>query len=71
MIKELTPNWDLDRINKLDLVTINLGISEILNFKEIPKKVSINEYIEISKDYSSEKSSSFINGILDKIKKKN
>ncbi len=71
LIKELTPNWDLDRINKLDLVIINLGISEILNFKEIPKKVSINEYIEISKDYSSEKSSSFINGILDKIKKKN
>ena len=69
MIKELTPNWDLDRINKLDLVIINLGISEILNFKEIPKKVSINEYIEISKDYSSEKSSLFINGILDKIKK--
>ena len=69
MIKELTPNWDLDRINKLHLVIINLGISEILNFKEIPKKVSINEYIEISKDYSSEKSSLFINGILDKIKK--
>ena len=69
IIKELTPNWDLDRINKLDLVIINLGISEILNFKEIPKKVSINEYIEISKDYSSEKSSLFINGILDKIKK--
>ena len=59
-------NWDLDRLAKIDLVIINLALTELTNFKEIPIKVSLNEYIEISKDYSTEKSSFFINGILDK-----
>ena len=54
---------------KIDLVIINLAITELVNFKEIPVKVSLNEYIEISKNYSTEKSSLFINGILDKIVK--
>ena len=69
LIKKYITNWDLDRLAKIDLVIINLAITELLNFKEIPIKVSLNEYIEISKDYSTEKSSLFINGILDKIVK--
>ena len=69
LISKYITNWDLDRLAKIDLVIINLAITELVNFKEIPIKVSLNEYIEISKDYSTEKSSLFINGILDKIVK--
>ena len=69
LINKYVSNWDLDRLAKIDLVIINLALSELVNFKEIPIKVSLNEYIEISKDYSTEKSSLFINGILDKIVK--
>ena len=69
LINKYITNWDLDRLAKIDLVIINLAITELINFKEIPIKVSLNEYIEISKDYSTEKSSLFINGILDKIVK--
>ena len=69
LINNYITNWDLDRLAKIDLVIINLAITELVNFKEIPIKVSLNEYIEISKDYSTEKSSLFINGILDKIVK--
>ena len=69
LINNYLTNWDLDRIAKIDLVIINLAITEIKEFKNIPVKVSLNEYIEISKEYSTEKSSFFINGILDKIVK--
>ena len=69
LINKYITNWDLDRLAKIDLVIINLAITELVNFREIPIKVSLNEYIEISKDYSTEKSSLFINGILDKIVK--
>ena len=69
LINKYITNWDLDRLAKIDLVIINLAITELVNFKEIPIKVTLNEYIEISKDYSTEKSSLFINGILDKIVK--
>ncbi len=69
-IDELTPNWEFDRIAQIDLILIKLGIAEFLFFPSIPTKVTINEYIELSKDYSSDKSSTFINGILDKISKK-
>ena len=69
LINKYITNWDLDRLAKIDLVIINLAITELVNFKEIPIKVSLNEYIEISKNYSTEKSSLFINGILDKIVK--
>tara|TARA_B100000989_G_scaffold96993_1_gene70600 strand:+ start:1399 stop:2313 length:915 start_codon:yes stop_codon:yes gene_type:complete len=69
LIDKYITNWDLDRLAKIDLVIINLALSELVNFKEIPIKVTLNEYIEISKDYSTEKSSLFINGILDKIVK--
>ena len=69
IISEYITNWDIERLAKIDLIIINLAITELKIFKEIPIKVSLNEYIEISKDYSTEKSSFFINGILDKIVK--
>ena len=61
------PNWDTKRIAKIDLSIIISAIAELIYFPLIPVKVSINEYIEISKEYSSPKSSAFINGVLDKI----
>lgn len=64
-----TPNWETDRIADIDMILIKMAITEFLNFPSIPVKVTINEYIEIAKDYSTEKSSYFINGVLDKISK--
>ncbi len=68
-IAEKTPNWESDRIAGIDMILIKMAITEFLNFPSIPTKVTINEYIEISKDYSTSKSSFFINGVLDKISK--
>jgi len=68
-IDEKTPNWEYDRIAELDLILIKMAMTEFLYFPSIPTKVTINEYLEIAKDYSSEKSSFFINGVLDKIEK--
>ena len=68
-INDKTPNWDTDRIADIDLILIKMAITEFLYFPSIPTKVSINEYIEIAKDYSTLKSSYFINGVLDKILK--
>ena len=64
-----TPNWDQDRIASLDLIIIKMGIIEFQHFPSIPIKVTINEYLEIAKEYSTPKSSVFINGILDKLVK--
>lgn len=64
-IQGKTPNWDTDRIAQLDTVLIMMAQCELLYFPSIPVKVTINEYVEISKDYSSPKSGNFINGILD------
>ena len=68
-IAEKTPNWETDRIADVDMILIKMAITEFINFPSIPTRVTINEYIEISKDYSTEKSSYFINGVLDKISK--
>lgn len=68
-IEGRTPNWDKDRIADLDKVIIRMAICEFLKFPSIPVKVTINEYLEIAKEYSTPKSSIFINGILDKISK--
>ena len=68
-IAEKTPNWETDRIADIDMILIKMAISEFINFPSIPTRVTINEYIEISKDYSTEKSSYFINGVLDKVSK--
>ena len=67
IIKKYSNNWDVNRIALLDMILIKLALSEIFDFKEIPYKVSINEYIEISKQFSTKKSHGFINGILDKV----
>lgn len=61
------PNWDTERIAQIDLAILISAIAELLYFPLIPVKVTMNEYIEISKEYSSPKSSIFINGVLDKI----
>lgn len=64
-----TTNWDADRIASLDAVLLQMAICEFQKFPSIPVKVTINEYIDIAKEYSTPKSSFFINGILDKIVK--
>ncbi|PCJ98404.1 MAG: transcription antitermination factor NusB [Flavobacteriaceae bacterium] len=66
-IEGKTPNWDKDRIAEIDAILLKMAICELLNFSSIPEKVTINEYIEIAKEYSTPKSSIFINGILDKL----
>lgn len=67
LIDEYTKNWDVDRIASMDILIMEMAITEILEFTSIPVKVSFNEYIEIAKFYSTEQSSNFINGVLDKI----
>lgn len=64
-----TPNWEADRIADIDMILIKMAITEFLKFPSIPVRVTINEYIEISKDYSTNKSGYFINGVLDKLSK--
>lgn len=67
LISEKTQNWDLERIALIDIILLKMALSEILHFPGIPVKVSINEYIDISKDYSTPKSKIFINGVIDNI----
>ena len=64
-----TKNWDAERITQIDTVLMQMAICEFQKFPSIPVKVTINEYLEIAKEYSTPKSSNFINGILDKIVK--
>lgn len=66
LIDELTSNWELDRIAKMDVILMKMAITELQTFNSIPTKVTLNEYIEISKFYSTPKSNGFINGVLDK-----
>ena len=68
-LKGRTPNWEQDRIAILDMILLKLAIAEFLYFPSIPSKVTINEYLEIAKEYATPKSSTFINGILDVISK--
>jgi|SRR5690554_44300 len=65
-----TPNWDKDRIAETDTIILKMAICEFLRFPSIPFKVTINEYLEIAKEYSTPKSSIFINGVLDNLVKK-
>ena len=66
-IKAKASNWELERIALIDKILLRMGIAELLYFPDIPPKVSINEMIEISKEYSTSKSGKFINGILDSV----
>jgi N utilization substance protein B len=67
MIGIKTQNWEPERIAMMDTLLMKMAIAEFINFTSIPVKVTINEYLEISKEFSTPKSNSFINGILDKI----
>ncbi|WP_295712148.1 transcription antitermination protein NusB [Mucilaginibacter sp.] len=67
LIAAKTTNWEPDRIAMMDTLLMKMAITEFINFTSIPVKVTINEYLEISKEFSTPKSNSFINGILDKI----
>ncbi|MEI7502424.1 MAG: transcription antitermination factor NusB, partial [Paludibacter sp.] len=67
MIDKNTKNWELDRIAFMDIVIMEVALAELLYFPTIPVNVTLNEYIEIAKSYSTEKSGTFINGVLDNI----
>lgn len=62
-------NWDPERIAQLDMVLMKMGVAEFLYFETIPPKVTINEYIDLAKEYSTQQSGQFVNGILDNIHK--
>jgi N utilization substance protein B len=66
-IRERVANWEMDRIALIDKILLRIGIAELYYFPDIPPKVSINEVIEIAKDFSTSNSGKFINGILDAI----
>ncbi len=68
MTAEVTDNWDPSRIAVIDLLIIKLTLTEFFNFPDIPVKVTINEYLEITKQFSTPNSSKFVNGILDKLR---
>lgn len=67
--EDKTRNWDLERIAEVDAIILNLAVCELQKFPSIPVKVTINEYLELAKEYSTPKSSIFINGILDALVK--
>lgn len=67
LIDQKTKNWELDRIASMDVLLMKMAIAEFLNVSNVPVKVSLNEYIDISKEYSTPNSKTFINGVLDKI----
>jgi len=69
LVVEKLKNWNEDRVAVLDMLLLKLGICEFLYFPSIPTKVTINEYVSLAKDYSTDKSKRFINGILDRLMK--
>src|SRR5438046_3223241 len=69
LIKARLKNWDPERIAVLDMILMKMGVCEFLYFPTIPPKVTINEYIDLAKDYSTAQSGHFVNGILDGIHK--
>lgn len=69
LVQPRLKNWELDRVAVIDVILIKMAICEMKYFNSIPLKVSLNEYIDISKEYSTPKSKEFINGLLDKIMK--
>jgi N utilization substance protein B len=69
IIKPKLKNWDPERIAVIDMILLRLGVCELVYFDTIPTKVTINEYIDLAKEYSTEQSGQFVNGILDSIHK--
>ncbi|MFZ9870219.1 MAG: transcription antitermination factor NusB, partial [Candidatus Kapaibacteriota bacterium] len=70
LLKDSSENWEFERIAALDRVLIRLAVAELISCSEIPVKVTINEVIELAKRYSTDKSGTFINGVLDAITEK-
>jgi N utilization substance protein B len=70
IIEPALKNWDAERVAVLDMVLLKMALCELMTFETIPTKVTLNEYVEISKQYSTDKSKDFINGILDRLMKK-
>lgn len=66
-IEPVIQNWDVSRVAVLDMVLLKMALAELLEFTQIPMKVTLNEYVELAKNYSTDKSKEFINGILDKL----
>jgi len=69
IIEPTLKNWDVDRVAIIDMILLKMALSELLSFPTIPTKVTLNEFVEISKLYSTDKSKDFINGILDRLMK--
>lgn len=69
IIENYTKNWDVDRVAVMDILIMQLALTELMEFPSIPVKVTLNEYIELAKYYSTNRSSTFINGVLDRITK--
>jgi N utilization substance protein B len=69
LIKPKLRNWDAERLAQLDMILLELGVCEFLYFETIPPKVTINEYIDLAKAYSTPQSGQFVNGILDSVRK--
>ena len=67
IIKNKASNWEINRIATMDIILLKMALTELMEFPSIPTKVTLNEYIELSKYYSTPKSKVFINGILDKL----
>jgi N utilization substance protein B len=68
-IETYTKNWDVDRVATMDILIMELALTELTEFPSVPIKVTLNEYIELAKYYSTQRSSIFINGVLDRITK--
>jgi len=66
IVADKTKNWDTDRIAAIDILLLKMAICEFMHLSSVPTRVTMNEYIEIAKEYSTPKSKVFINGILDK-----
>jgi transcription antitermination protein NusB len=70
LIEPVLKNWDADRVAIIDMILIKMALSEFITFPTIPTKVTLNEYLDISKAYSTDKSKEFVNGILDRLMRK-
>ena len=70
IIEPTLKNWDAERVAVIDMILLKMAVCELVNFPTIPTKVTLNEFVEISKMYSTDKSKDFINGILDRLLKK-
>ena len=69
-MSESSKNWDMSRLAFMDVVIMQAALAEVMTFDDIPLSVTLNEYVEIAKHYSTAKSGSFVNGLLDNITKK-